>query len=270
MSTQKGDQAYTTYPGYAPTAPPADQPPPYSVASAPGPSQPLYPQPNYQTYQPQPETQAYIAQAHQPAPTSIPPSAPASAPKSKPARAPAPVSAPQPPRTDYHQTVNMPANSTTPLVRTTTRVTYVSDNANQCGVCVGNMLWFFLGGGFIFFIVYVTIGLALCLTLVGIPFGVQLFKLAQLSAAAFGKEIGRPVHKQDCCHCVGNLLWLPIGISLAITHLVLGAVMCATIIGIPFAYQHAKLAELALWPFGSDIEAYESGYQVITTTTQIA
>ena len=113
-----------------------------------------------------------------------------------------------------------------------------------------NILWFILGGGFLIWLSYIFVGLLLCITVVGIPFGVQCFKIAQLGGFPFGKDIQRrdPV---PIFGTVGNILWLVFaGLWIFIEHIALAVGLTITIIGIPFAYQHLKLALLALWPFG--------------------
>jgi len=116
---------------------------------------------------------------------------------------------------------------------------------------LGNILWIFLGGGLIIFFEYLLGGLALCLTVVGIPFGVQCFKLALLGLVPFGKEI---VHRESAAGCLAtvfNVLWILLGgVWIALTHLIFAALTALTVIGIPFAVQHLKLAALGLTPFG--------------------
>jgi len=119
---------------------------------------------------------------------------------------------------------------------------------------LGNLLWIFLGGGIILFLEYLLAGLALCITIIGIPFGIQCMKLAFLALLPFGKEVRHSEKATGFLATVMNLIWILIGgIWIALTHLVF-AVLCAiTIIGIPFAKQHIKLASLALMPFGKEI-----------------
>lgn len=116
---------------------------------------------------------------------------------------------------------------------------------------IGNVLWILLGGGIILFLEYLLAGVILCLTIIGIPFGLQAVKLAMLALLPFGKEI---VHTKSAAGCLSifmNILWIFIaGVPIALTHLVFGILCAITIIGIPFAKQHAKLATLALMPFG--------------------
>ncbi|WP_434380386.1 YccF domain-containing protein [Melittangium boletus] len=116
-----------------------------------------------------------------------------------------------------------------------------------------NILWIVFGGGFIIALEYVLGGLLLCLTLVGIPFGVQCFKLAGLGLLPFGKDIvdapgGNPIG------CVLNVFWLVFaGIWIFLSHIGLALGLAVTLIGIPFAIQHIKLALLALAPFGKRV-----------------
>jgi len=116
---------------------------------------------------------------------------------------------------------------------------------------LGNILWFVLGG-FIPFLIWAVVGLLLCVTIIGIPFGVQCFKLAALSAFPFGKEV--EIGRFGAFGLIGNILWiLLVGWELALTHIVLAIIFYITIIGIPFGRQHIKLARLAFVPFGAVI-----------------
>jgi uncharacterized membrane protein YccF (DUF307 family) len=120
---------------------------------------------------------------------------------------------------------------------------------------LGNILWIILGGGIILFLEYLVSGLLLCLTIVGIPFGVQCIKLSLLALVPFGKEVRNSDQATGCLATVMNIIWILIGgVWIALTHLVF-AVLCAiTIIGLPFAKQHMKLAALALMPFGKFVQ----------------
>ncbi len=116
---------------------------------------------------------------------------------------------------------------------------------------LGNILWIFLGGGILLFFEYLIAGLVLCLTIVGIPFGVQCVKLSLLALLPFGKEIVQTKGASGCLYTVMNVVWIVIGgLPLAVTHLVFGILCAVTIIGLPFAKQHVKLAALSLTPFG--------------------
>ncbi|MCO4763175.1 MAG: YccF domain-containing protein [Myxococcales bacterium] len=115
-----------------------------------------------------------------------------------------------------------------------------------------NILWIVFGGGFAIFLEYVICGLVLCLTIVGIPFGLQCFKLGHLGLFPFGHEaVAEPAG--DRFGCLGVLWVVFAGVWIFLTHLGLAITMALTLIGIPFALQHLKLATLALAPFGKKV-----------------
>jgi len=118
---------------------------------------------------------------------------------------------------------------------------------------LGNLIWLVFGG-FLVFIEYMVAGFLLCLTIIGIPFGIQAFKLASLALWPFGTTIGMKSYAPGCLSTIMNLIWLLIGgIWIALTHFVFGILLGITIIGIPWAKQHFKLVSLALTPFGREI-----------------
>lgn len=120
---------------------------------------------------------------------------------------------------------------------------------------LGNLLWIVLGG-FIVALLYFVGGLILCCTIVGIPFGVQCLKLALLALVPFGKRVEETKSASGCLSVLMNVLWLLLGgLGIALTHLLFALVCAITIIGLPFAKQHLKLAGLALTPFGKTIVA---------------
>jgi uncharacterized membrane protein YccF (DUF307 family) len=117
-----------------------------------------------------------------------------------------------------------------------------------------NILWIFLGGGIILFFEYMFSGLALCITIVGIPFGLQCFKLAIFALAPFGAHAVDTSYAGGCLPVLFNILWIFMGgLWIAITHLGLALICAITIIGIPFAAQHVKMAGFAITPFGKQI-----------------
>jgi uncharacterized membrane protein YccF (DUF307 family) len=120
-----------------------------------------------------------------------------------------------------------------------------------------NLLWIIFGGGLVLWLEYVLGGLVLCLTIIGIPFGVQCFKIAGLALLPFGKDIDvRETGGVGVLQSVFNVLWfLVAGVWIFLTHVGLAIGLAITIIGIPFAVQHVKLALLALWPFGREVRA---------------
>jgi len=116
---------------------------------------------------------------------------------------------------------------------------------------IGNIIWLLLGG-IIASIVWCIAGLILCVTVIGIPFGVQCFKIAIFVLWPFGKEI--ELGHFGAGGLIFNIIWLIFfGWGFAIAHLIIGLVFCITIVGIPFGIQHFKFATLGLIPFGAEI-----------------
>ena len=118
---------------------------------------------------------------------------------------------------------------------------------------IGNILWVVFGG-FLISMYYAAMGLLFCLTIIGIPFGVQLFKMAGLALWPFGHDVTPGPNDTGCLSILMNVIWIIFGgIEIALAHVTLGAIFCITIIGIPFGIQHFKMALLALMPFGKNI-----------------
>jgi len=118
---------------------------------------------------------------------------------------------------------------------------------------LGNIIWLVFGG-IIISVEYIISSILLMVTIVGIPFGIQTLKLAVLALWPFGAEIRLKPGNPGCLSTLMNVIWICIGgIWIALTHLVFGVLFAITIIGIPFAMQHFKLAALALTPFGREI-----------------
>ena len=124
---------------------------------------------------------------------------------------------------------------------------------------LGNLI-FLIFGGFIIFLGYVLGGILLCLTIVGIPFGIQCFKLAGGVLAPFGRGVREKEPPGGCLSIILNVIWIILpGLELAIMHLVLAGFFVITIIGIPIAMQHIKLIPLALLPFGREMRDIQTG-----------
>lgn len=101
---------------------------------------------------------------------------------------------------------------------------------------------------------YVLSSVAMMLTIIGIPFGLQTIKLAQVALLPFGTKVEDGPESNGCLNTIMNVIWWIVGgIPIALTHLAWGLLFCITIIGIPFGVQHFKLAKLALFPFGKRI-----------------
>lgn len=116
---------------------------------------------------------------------------------------------------------------------------------------LGNIIWLIFGG-IIAAIAWFIAGLILCITIIGIPFGVQCFKISNFVLWPFGREIESGYFGAG--GLIFNIIWLIIfGWEFAIAHLLIGAFFSITILGIPFGIQHFKLAQLGLIPFGARI-----------------
>ena len=117
-----------------------------------------------------------------------------------------------------------------------------------------NIIWFILGG-FLVSLAYILGGILLCLTIIGIPFGIQCFKLSILGMAPFGSEIRETDPPGGALAVIMNIIWIILpGLELALIHLFLAALFAITIIGLPFAAQHLKMTRLAILPFGFRVE----------------
>ena len=127
--------------------------------------------------------------------------------------------------------------------------TAVKKEKNDMSI-LGNILWLIFGG-FLSGLGWLVAGLLWCITIVGIPVGVQCFKLAGLSFCPFGKEV---VHGGGAGSFLLNVLWFIFsGLELAICNFLLGCLLCVTIVGIPFGKQFFKIAGLSLAPFGAEV-----------------
>lgn len=117
---------------------------------------------------------------------------------------------------------------------------------------LGNIIWIVFGG-FVSWFGWIMAGCLWCITIVGIPIGKQCFKLASISLNPFGKEV---VYDDiGTVSFLVNVIWIIFsGIELAITNIVLGCILCITIIGIPFGVQYFKIAKVSLAPFGARVE----------------
>ena len=113
---------------------------------------------------------------------------------------------------------------------------------------IANIIWIFLAGLWMF-LIYSFIGLLLCITIIGIPFGVQSFKIASYALAPFGKNVKIKFEK----HPIANILWLLIcGWEGALSAFFVGLILCITIIGIPLGKKCFDFGTLLLFPFGAE------------------
>ena len=117
---------------------------------------------------------------------------------------------------------------------------------------LGNLIWWLLGGVFLS-IGWALAGLLLTMTIVGIPFGAQCFKIASFVLMPFGREI--ELGNFGFGGFLLNILWVVIfGWELALAHLASALACAVTVIGIPWAIQHVKLAQISLMPFGAKVK----------------
>ena len=119
-----------------------------------------------------------------------------------------------------------------------------------------NVLWFMFGG-FVSGLLWLLTAVVLAVTIVGLPWAAAAWRLGLYSFAPFGRtaipRTGLYVGRGGL-DVVLNVVWVVLaGWWLALHHLVLGALQCVTLIGIPFGVQHFKLAGLSLAPVGTEI-----------------
>ena len=113
-----------------------------------------------------------------------------------------------------------------------------------------NVFWFVFGG-FLVAAIWAFLGLLFCATIIGIPCGKELLRIAKFAVAPFGQIPQSSMSK----HPIADLLWIAtLGIPLLIFFVVLGAAYTITIIGIPLGKQCFKMVVLAMGPFNVDFE----------------
>ena len=130
---------------------------------------------------------------------------------------------------------------------------------------LGNILWLVLAG-FWLAIGYVIAGILNCLIIIGIPFGIQAFKLAGYALWPFGRAVVSKADRAVAVSVVGNVFWFIFGgWFLVLAHVFTGILLMITIIGIPLGIASFKMAGLALAPFGKEIVPISSVQQSSTT-----
>ena len=118
---------------------------------------------------------------------------------------------------------------------------------------LGNIIWLVFGGFFIA-LEYLVSGFLLCCTIIGIPFGLQGFKIGLVALLPFSQTTVVEEGSRSCLEIIMNVSWFFIGgIWIALSHLGWGLLFCITIVGIPFGIQHFKLMRVALFPFGRTV-----------------
>ena len=119
---------------------------------------------------------------------------------------------------------------------------------------IGNIIWLIFGG-LPAAIGYFLGGLTLCLTIVGIPFGIISLRMAGAVLTPFGKTVVANPRGQGCIATTFNIIWLVIfGWGIALAHIIGGLILAITVVGLPFARQHFKLVPVALFPFSYQLK----------------
>lgn len=117
----------------------------------------------------------------------------------------------------------------------------------------GNIIWLIFGG-IESALAYFTSGLAMMLTIIGIPFGLQSFKIGIYVLWPFGQKVVLDKEQHGCLHTAMNILWFFLGgFWICCIHILFGALLYITIIGIPFGNKQFELVGLALHPFGRKV-----------------
>jgi uncharacterized membrane protein YccF (DUF307 family) len=118
---------------------------------------------------------------------------------------------------------------------------------------IGNILWLIFVGIWLA-ITFVIAGILMFILIITIPFGIQAFKLAGFALWPFGRHVEYGARVASPLHIIGNIIWIIVGgLGLALQCLIGGAILCVTIIGIPFGIQAFKMIPIVLMPFGADV-----------------
>ena len=139
--------------------------------------------------------------------------------------------------------------------------------------CCCNVIWVIFGGFFVC-LDWCIPGVILCITIIGIPAGLQCFKIGYFALCPFGRKIVGKPGSNESCNCILNIIWVILaGLWIAIGEAIIGVLYCITICGIPFGLQHFKIAAIAFAPFGAEIldedaQPVQSPIVVINTGSQ--
>ena len=118
---------------------------------------------------------------------------------------------------------------------------------------LGNIIWLVLGG-LVIALIYYLVGLLMCITILGIPFGLQLFKLGTFALWPFGHVLVNGPNEPGCLSVTMNLIWILLGWwEIALLHLACGILFCIPIVGIPWGLRHFSMALSSVFPFGKEI-----------------
>jgi len=118
---------------------------------------------------------------------------------------------------------------------------------------IGNIVWWIFGG-LVTAIEYFVASIALMVTIVGIPFGLQTLKIGMMTLMPFNTTIKDKKKGSGFLNLLMNIIWFFVGgIWITLTHILFGILLTITIVGIPFAKQHFKLATISMSPFGKEV-----------------
>lgn len=122
---------------------------------------------------------------------------------------------------------------------------------------LGNVLWF-ICGGFVSVLFWGFLGVLLCATVVGIPLGKQLFKIARFALCPFREDV--EIEANFARNFAANIIWLPVGFLMITFYAIVGAAFSITLIGAPFGKVYFKLLAMSVAPFGIEVD---KRYEVI-------
>ncbi len=131
-----------------------------------------------------------------------------------------------------------------------------------------NFIWF-LTFGWLTALIYLLLAAVFALTIIGIPIAKALLQFAKLNAFPFDKEIIKETELKGSKNVSGirkffgilvNLIWLPIGLALAVVYVILGVVNCLTIKGIPQGIVFCRTAKFVIWPIGAKVVSKKQAY----------
>ena len=118
---------------------------------------------------------------------------------------------------------------------------------------LGNIVWWIFGG-LVTAIEYFVASVAMMVTIVGIPFGIQTLKIGMMTLLPFNSSIKEKRKGSGFLNLIMNIIWFFVGgIWITLTHILFGILLTITIVGIPFAKQHFKLAAISMSPFGKEV-----------------
>src|SRR5277367_3465180 len=122
-----------------------------------------------------------------------------------------------------------------------------------------NILWIVFGGLWMA-VGWVIAAIIMAITIIGLPWAWSAINIASYTLMPFGrKAVSRAEYSghdfgTGPFGLLGNIIWLVLaGWWLALAHLITAVMLAITIVGVPFAWAHLKLAGIALWPIGKEI-----------------